>query len=508
MWQSLVKTALLGTQRAQLPHVTAVSPLTELLAQLDQSDPEAALLNMAAILDLHEQVGQVPAQINMHTEVQAQDDEKPEPPPYIARRLNGLLEGRHSTLLPEFLQLLAAAGFRVPTLYLPNLLEKGAKTLTIRPLIPPVLGQCGRRLAAQNREWHYAILDTATWQGMADQWQQTMSGKRYTLLRQLRETAPDKGRQLLETTWRNETNMIRSQLIKLLQINISMADEPFLERALDDRNHLVRIKAAELLTHLPQSRLCRRMQTNTKGLLVWTPRGNIKIQVNFPRVLSNAMIRDGILNHAKMDKTRLRTRQLIQMVTAVPLEHWTTGWRVTAADIVQVLADTRWQRTLTSAFTTAAMRRQNVVWAKAILQHIGIRDQTARLVSILPADDFQALVEEITQQFTIYPSLDKGKPARLLLSQWPHNWNEDTVRYWLKLLAHYMTHKFSEGPHIDPTMNIITRKFARLCPPSLVAETVQQLDTAVIQPGWIKSVNELINTLQFREEMARELASS
>ncbi|VAW31627.1 FIG01121071: hypothetical protein [hydrothermal vent metagenome] len=70
---------------------------------------------------------------------------------------------------------------------------------------------------------------------------------------------PERGHQIVEQTWKSNNGLVRHQLIKILATNLSMADEPFLEIALDDRNHLVRRTASDLLARLPQSRLSQHM---------------------------------------------------------------------------------------------------------------------------------------------------------------------------------------------------------------------------------------------------------
>lgn len=507
IWQPFVKTALIGTQREALPKLPSASPLTELLNQIDTAEPEAALLSIAGVMTMHEQAGQIPARMTPPKSIPAQNSERPEPPIYIIRRLSKLFDGQYAGVLSEFLQALGKAGFRVPTTFLPNLLDKGSKMITLRPVLLPVLGQRGHQLAAINPKWAYGIREMATCQTVVTQWHQTESGKRYALLRQLREIAPDKGRQTLETTWHSEPNMVRSQLIKLLNINISMADEPFLERALDDRNHLVRLKAAELLTHLTESRLCRRMSGHTRGVLNWTPNQRTKITIRFPKLISNTMVRDGILKQSKMDKVRLRTRQLIQMVNGVPLAHWSELWQLSPDEIIQALPSTSWQRTLTTAFTTAAHRQKNIIWANAILEHVGIRDQTARLVSILPEADCRHLVEKISKQLQFIPSMEKGGPARLILSHWHQKWDDELASYWIRCFAHHMTQN-NEGNKFDPSINIVTRKFAKLCPYSLVSEVVEQFTSDQIHLTWRKTAVDMVDMISFRHDMIAEIQNA
>ena len=54
LWQELVATALLGTERRAVPLPPPGDALGDLLAPLDGTDPERALLGAAAALSLYQ----------------------------------------------------------------------------------------------------------------------------------------------------------------------------------------------------------------------------------------------------------------------------------------------------------------------------------------------------------------------------------------------------------------------------------------------------------------------
>ncbi len=72
---------------------------------------------------------------------------------------------------------------------------------------------------------------------------------------------------------------------------LSMADEPFLERALDDRDAQVRRRAAELLAGLPDSRLAARL-TAAAGSILTLKDG--ALNPVFPAAVNDALWRDGV----------------------------------------------------------------------------------------------------------------------------------------------------------------------------------------------------------------------
>jgi hypothetical protein len=505
IWKNLVKTALLGTQRSSLPTIVAKSPLTTLLAQTDPANSEAALLTMAGTFSLHQQCGRLPEQTIPPAQLPIQEDMRiPSLPPHLTQRLDMILDGHHSVVLPELLAAIHQAGFRIPDVYLPNILDKGMRLVSLRPFIPPILGSKGQRLAARNPNWAYAAIDKDNLHRHMQQWRTTDPGKRHVLLQQIRALNPDGARQLLESTWRSEKDMVRVQLIRVLQINMSMADEPFLETALDDRHMLVRQKAVDLLSYLSQSRYAQRMMAHTRYLLSWTPQRTQKITIRFPKIITDQMARDGILRNANLDLSRLRSRQLIQMITAVPLDHWTTSWHVTPTDIMQAIPTTQWQRTLTTAFTNATIRQQNHAWALALVRLLGIRDQTARLVSTLTAEDYDTLVNEYTKNFAHYPSLEKGSPLRILLQNHPDIWHEKDSTYFLNAIATHMKQAV-DSKRPDPSFGITARQFAKSCPPLLANTAAWLLNDKNIIPNWRKTANDMREMIEFRRDMLLEL---
>ena len=102
-----------------------------------------------------------------------------------------------------------------PDILLPNLLDKGTKQVKFRQYILPILGERGRWLASQNKIWAWASPEIEGWSGLMDKWQAAVPAKRQALLRQLRFMQPDRGRQILEQTWKTNSDVVRNQIIKI-----------------------------------------------------------------------------------------------------------------------------------------------------------------------------------------------------------------------------------------------------------------------------------------------------
>ena len=501
-WNEMVKTALLGTDRAELPTTPATTPLNQLINQIPRQDDANALLAIAGAVALHTQTGWQPAQ-GAPLPATPHLPSQPACPNTIASQLDVLLEGTGATLLPEILAALAQTGHRASDALLPNLLDKGAKLAKLRPFILQVLGWQGRWLASQNPEWGYASLEMESWAGLLTEWQTAIPAKRQALLHQLRLTQPDRGRQILEHTWKSNNDLVRNQLIKILDINLSLVDEPFLETALDDRNHLVRRTAADLLARLPTSRLAQRMIHHVADVLTWTPNKKHAITVRLPVNFTPAMLRDGIPNIKPEERSKLRTRLLTQTISRVPLQHWTKQWQQTPLEIAQAARNSAWPRSLMAALGTAAVRQQDEAWAAALITANQFNTSTGRLVPVLSSTTCFSLMQQAAKQST---ELQRPQPLSIFLQHWQNAWTVEMGQFWLDLFARHLKQTASAAP--DPTLNNLFKRFGQKCPPELADTAVTQLTTIPdLSKSWQKTIHNLGDTLQLRHNLLAEINS-
>ncbi|MFN9856892.1 MAG: DUF5691 domain-containing protein, partial [Pseudanabaena sp.] len=126
----------------------------------------------------------------------------------------------------------------------------------------------GQWLAVQNPEWNYVATEDES------VWETGSNAARLMWLTKLRLQEPNQARQLLESTWKQESASDRAAFLKVLGNGLSMADEPFLEALLDDRSKEVRRVTVDLLTCLPESRFCQRAITRVQDLVKLQREGN------------------------------------------------------------------------------------------------------------------------------------------------------------------------------------------------------------------------------------------
>ena len=557
--KALVETALLGTQRTPLPSAplpsaplsdleTQNSSLDRLLTQLTTENHEEELLSAAALVGLYTSAGQLPVRLRDWPQPKAapsqpQDAERPICNLEASRCLTMMLDSQFTEMLPEFLRALSQANLSASEELLPALLDRGIRATSQRPLIEQAIGQTGQWLAHQNPAWAYATVEAKEWDGLSKLWRKEGSvTSRQALLRQARELDPQLGRQLLESSWKSEQPHNRTGFIRVLEIGLSMADEPFLEAALDDRNRTVRRKAAELLSRLTASRLCKRMAANSETLLTWLHDEKQKapmIGVSFPKEITPQMVRDGVLLRKTKGNSRARSSQLVELIHAVPLDVWCQRWQKSPEEIVAAAQKSRWPRTIISGFAQAALRQRNLQWAAILLRADRYTLSTINLIPLLSEEKFLIHLTEIAATTNAQEPLDKNSTLVRVLRKWTQPWSEAISRIWLhhqlrhlQLVLQLVEERTANQPapekstkeattgraeevitkgfsSADSLLRTLIKQFAVYASPSLIDEIIDNLlPYANINGAWNKSIHQSVAILRFRRRMLKAVDAS
>ncbi|PZD73172.1 hypothetical protein C1752_02257 [Acaryochloris thomasi RCC1774] len=402
-WETLVATALMGTDRPTPDLSGFDGALGQFLEKLDASDAEGLMLSMGGAIATYTQAG-----------IQAAKHSGPIPEPcgpevlprcssLSRQHLQQILNGPRQRILPEFLAYLHTAGQRIPEEHLPSLLNLGRQQSHLRDAIQSVIGKRGRWLAAHNPDWRYvseevAVADLETLQ---ESWDTGTLATRLTVLRTLRETSPIQGQTLLELSWKQEKAKDRTEFLKLFFTGLSPEDEPFLEAALDDRSKDVRTVAAALLTRLPDSQLCQRMIERIKPLIdIQSSAEDLTLKIKLPEDPDPAAIRDGIVA-TKMYRLGQRASLLMQLIGAVPLQFWSD--QAPVEQLIQAAGQHKWQAGLLKGWEIAAQRQNNAQWGQSLIHHALTQETTVEqdltdLLAILPISEREALMVQWLNQ--------------------------------------------------------------------------------------------------------------
>ncbi|GAB2778173.1 DUF5691 domain-containing protein [Streptomyces chlorus] len=379
VWEDLVTTALLGTDR-RTPAGSASG-----------ANAPAALLDAAAVATVRRRAGLRPARAAERPRP-APEDPRPQLPPAAARRLTMLLTDRSGAsgggrrgaapdlleLLPQWLAAANAHGFAAPPPALPALLDAARGRTDLRPAALRLAGPRGLWLARLNPDWRFALRSapgggtSLPGPGKTERvlrlWQEGLFAERVAVLSSLRSREPAAARELLATTWATERAEDRLMFLDSLRTRLGPADEPFLEQSLADRSRNVRATAAELLSALPGSALAQRMAVRAGACVaVDHMRDAPMLTVEAPHECDAGMERDGVVAKAPAGRGE-RSWWLGQLVEAAPLGTWSRrlGGR-TPQQIVALPVGDDWQSELHAAWCRAAVRQRDAEWAQALL---------------------------------------------------------------------------------------------------------------------------------------------
>lgn len=360
---SLHKTVLVGVSRAPLD---AAGTAPALAALLETSSPEARLWHSIAAADLWQRAGYLAhaGEAPGHGACEAE----PTCPRAAEQVLQQILRGIHADLLEHWLALAQAQNMALPHAALAALLDMSVQQPALRPLLQPLLGKRGNWLAAQHPEWAQAVVAGSAAAGEPEtHWQLGSLAQRCHALRSMRRADPAAALAAIEAEWAREPAENRIALLPCLATNISLADEPFLECALDDKRKEVRSAAQQLLAALPGAQLGERCKARLATLLTLERKSGLgarlgalvgaeplpQLTVALPAECDKAMKRDGIgvqLHHGLGEKASW----LQDLMRCVAPLHWSRSWQLAPSQVVDLFARQEFKTALLTGLAQAA----------------------------------------------------------------------------------------------------------------------------------------------------------
>ncbi|GMA86240.1 hypothetical protein GCM10025868_14900 [Angustibacter aerolatus] len=283
-------------------------------------------------------------------------------------------------LVAVWLDAADGTGHRAPHAVLPDLLDLASRHEPLRPGVRAAGGPRAAWLAEVHPGWAWARTAPDDAPTVADldpvAWARLPTPDRLAVVRRLRGSDPVAARALLESSWATEAAGDRADLLAALATALGDADEPLLERALDDRATRVRETAASLLDALPGSARAARMAHRLRPLL--RTRGVLRrsLEVALPDEPDAAGVRDGLTRPRQGGS--VRGFWLRRLAAGAPLSVWTeaTGARPAATWQQAADADAR------AGVVEAVVARGDAEWAEVVVRDAWHRD----LLALLPAD--------------------------------------------------------------------------------------------------------------------------
>jgi hypothetical protein len=372
----------------------------------------------------------------------------------------------------------------------------------------------------------------------ASVWETGERIQRLFALRALRETDPERGRRLVVETFASEPADVRADFVAEFWGNLSIADEPFLEAALDDRSKEVRRRAAGLLGRLPESRLCRRMVERAGKILSWKAgmlglgRGSLIVEP--PSSCDKSMIRDGIRAQATAGSgVGERGTLLHDVISAAPPSAMAVMLGNPAARIVEASRGGEWAQLLRVAWTAATVRHRDAEWADALLEAYPLivsggspADAARSLFEILTPHRQNERLLECIRSVPVSP-LKRDHPASALLPAMRTPLEPEVGRMLLREVrrlvederAEFATAKrrdsltdgegeMYDSDYHDQSAYEHIRQLGYRLPLELVDEATSQLDPQGERSLLYSSAQAwMIDRLTFRRDMHREFST-
>ena len=346
-WKNLLPAAMVGTDRQALTLPALPGAVGALLArvQAQASNPAQALLQAAGVLAVCERAGQRPAAAapgaSPHGRAVADTAQAALHDSTLVDTVRWLLTDAPQRLQIDWLQHLAAGGWRLPPSLLPLALDTAQRASALRPAVTAVLGERGRWLARHHSTWRYAAgsADSATPEA---RWQEGTLAQRVQLLREERERQPGAARERLQAAWPDLPAKERAELLAVLQTGLSAPDEDLLTTAAHkDKGREVRQTARTLLVQLPGSAVSRRACERLAPCLAL--RSGQRWAVTPPEAADPDWKNEGIeAERPQNDTLGERAWWLYQLARQVPLSWWTQHTGMAPGALLQWVRKSDW----------------------------------------------------------------------------------------------------------------------------------------------------------------------
>ncbi len=431
-WKSLLPSAMVGIDKKPLLLPTLQGAVGTLLAQVQAqtSTPAQALLQTAGVITVCERAGQRPiapaasittstsASTSRHGIAAADIAQTALQDSTLQDTLRWLLADAPQRLQIDWLQHLAAGGWRLPPPLLPLALDAAQRAIALRPAVTAVLGERGRWLARHHSTWRYAAgsADTAP---PETRWQEGALAQRVQLLHEERQSQPSAARERLQTSLADLPAKERAELLAVLQTGLSAEDEALLTTlASQDRGREVRHIARTLLVQLPDSAVTQRAIARFAPYLSLQGK---RWAITPPEAADADWKNEGIESERpKHDPLGERAWWLYQLARQVPLSWWQQHTGMAPDALLQWLHKNDWADALVRAWwevlRATPISAPMMAWCRAFLDHWpskAMQDTPAAVLALLPATErepywhrtLQAMVkpqqgaiEEIVQQ--------------------------------------------------------------------------------------------------------------
>ncbi len=503
IWEDLIKTALIGTDRTKLSEDT----LKALTALGIDPDAHPAKIVMDAV-GLYAPMQKVARPIDTW-QMALPEPCPPETAPlchadsiqHLAMILNS---NYHGEILNEFLGHMQRYRMVLPAEQLPVLLHRCRNNPQLWKLLQTVIGQKGHWLIQQNPDWHYLQIET-----QAEDWETGTKAMRVNYFQKYRSEKPQEAIALLTTQWAKEDFRTRLLFLNCLSDNLSLRDEAFLENSLKDRKKELRWAAAKLLARIAGAAFNTRISDKFKTILQFEKNLLKKdaLELVLPE-LEDPFFKEHGIEPGQHSYTGGSKAGLIgQLISLLPPSQWKNLLGKNRLETLKLFARSKWNTLLFEAIIEASILHQDTDWMRAILQFISqeknqaLRPQLSfdRLFAVLPDDVFNETAILLFEQQRLLP--DETDLLTKLLQNKVRPWEDKLSLCFLESLKEWILRSDNAwgGWHYKQVLAVA--QYA-VDPNRYKLFTQDWPEQARNWHSWVEPVERFLGIVSFRKKMA------
>ena len=503
IWEDLIKTALIGTDRTKLSENT-LQELATLGIDL-KAHPAKVVLEALSFHANMQKLVQATAQWKTGFPAACELETNAICPPLSIQHLSMILNSNyHGEILNEFLRHLHTHQMILPAEQLPELLNRCKNDPSLWPLLQHVVGNRGYWLIQQNIDWQYlnVVMEEEIWETGT-------TAQRISFLKAYRFQYPKRAVELLKTSWEQDDFRTKLACLKCLAIKLSAADEIFLETCLQDRKKEIRQEAASLLVRIEDARLTQKIFSKIKSI-VNIKKDSLKkekLDIILPEFDDVFFKENGIaLGSSKYSGGR-KSDLVGQLIALVPPSTWEKFLGQNPKEILEIFARSEWNTLLIEAIIHATVLHQNEAWMTSLLLYALQEKNKAswqdisfdQILKVLPDNIFNKIATQAFKQQTLLP--DESDILTKLLQNKVRPWEDNLSLLFIQSLKGWISRSDNAwgGWHYKQVLAVAQYSINPGLFKSLTKDWPEQ---ARNWHNWIEPVERFLAILSFRGKMA------
>jgi len=484
VWEYVINTAMLGTDKPMPGNAELPDELAEIAAMIDaveSSDKEAKFLQKAAAIYNYRQCGFTPIEQKEFPTGTAPDETKPYCSQEAAMILSDILNEDNTALLALWLSCCDNSGRLLLPDVLPAVLDAALKDKLLQPLVIACSGNRGLWLSKLNPTWDYfdVLRDDEIWQtGKPDE--------RVDVFKKLRQINADQAREWLQQTWTQETTASKVDLLKALRVNAGPTDLEWLESLLNEKAQKVKDEALALLKLIPGSSIVNQYQDLLKESVILKKEKallgmmtKISIQQKLPLNVDESIFKSGIEKLAGQKASFTDESFIIyQLISAVPPSLWETLFDAAPAQVFEYFE--KYASDKIPALGLAVSTFKQKEWISYFLDQPGFYPDFLDMITRNEQEEYLARFLKTDAQNTIHYALRLN-----------HEWSTEFAIMMLREMANH-PYEYNRA---------FFSKHIKLIPVGIVnqLEKIESKD-ANLQNAWGKGKDHLIKLLGLKQQ--------